>query len=61
MSKMEQIRKSNELDLAQLEADVAHAALVSTRASSVQAQPMPEYVEHQDGVPRVGVLAKISG
>jgi len=44
------------LDLGKLEADVS-AALPSIRAPSVQTGPMPDYVEHQDGVPRVGALS----
>jgi hypothetical protein len=57
MSRIEQIRKGTEIDLGQLEADVAHAALPLTRSPSDQSQPMPDYVEHQDGVPRVGLLS----
>src|ERR1700749_5242443 len=44
------------LDLGRLEADVS-AALPSIRAPSVQTGPMPDYVEHRKGVPRVGALS----
>lgn len=49
-------------DLARLESDIAaaipeRAPLPSIRAPSVQTGPMPDYVEHQDGVPRVGALS----
>jgi hypothetical protein len=63
MSTNEQIRRIASLDLAQLEADVAAslpngASLPSVRAPSVQTgSSMPDYVEHQDGVPRVGALS----
>jgi hypothetical protein len=45
-----------------IEADVTAAiptrSLVPiNRAPSVQSDPMPDYVEHQDGVPRVGALS----
>jgi hypothetical protein len=57
MSSMEQVRGAAAIDLTQLEADVAHAALPSMGAPSVQSEPMPDYVAHQDGVPRVGALS----
>ena len=65
MSAIEQSRKFAPLDLAKLEADVASAPpsqLPSIRAPSVQSGSiqsgsMPDYVEHQDGVPRVGALS----
>jgi hypothetical protein len=58
MSNMEEVRGATPIDLAQLEADVANAAaLPATRAPSLQSEPMPDYVVHQDGVPRVGALS----
>ena len=49
-------------DLAKLESDIAAAMpertpLPSIKAPPVQTGPMPDYVEHQDGVPRVGALS----
>jgi hypothetical protein len=48
-------------DFARLEADIAaaipdRAAVPAVKAPSVQSDSMPDYVEHQDGVPRVGAL-----
>jgi hypothetical protein len=62
MSGIEQSRRVTSLDLARLEADVVKAVpgqmpLPSVRAPSVQSETMPDYVEHQDGVPRVGALS----
>jgi hypothetical protein len=63
MSSIEQAHKATSLNLAKLEADVAavlpgRASLPSIReAPSVQSEPMPHYVEHQDGVSRVGALS----
>jgi hypothetical protein len=48
--------KVTSINLGKLEADVA-AALPTIRAPSAQTVPMPDYVEHQDGVPRVGALS----
>jgi hypothetical protein len=49
-------------DLARLESDIVAAIpdrgpLPSVSAPSVQTGPMPDYVEHQDGVSRVGALS----
>jgi hypothetical protein len=63
MTSIKQVGKATSVDLANLEADVAAAlpdrtSLPSIKgAPSVQSQPMPGYVEHQDGVPRVGALS----
>ena len=63
MSSSEQVRRVTPLDLAKLESDVVAAALPGQRplpsvhAPSVQTESMPDYVEHQDGVPRVGALS----
>src|SRR6201995_2657423 len=48
-------------DFARLEADIAAAIpdrplMPAIKAPPVQSEPMPDYVEHQDGVPRVGAL-----
>ncbi len=57
MASIEAFRKTP-VDLAKLELDVAEAHLAPIRsAPSVQPEPMPEYVEHQAGVPRVGALS----
>src|SRR4051794_22922620 len=63
MTSIEQVRRATSLDLANLEADVAAAlpgrtSLPSIKGvPSVQSEPMPDYVEHQDGVSRVGALS----
>ncbi len=62
MSSSEQVHRVTPLDLAKLESDVTAAlpgqtSLPSVRAPSVQTDSMPDYVEHQDGVPRVGALS----
>ncbi len=61
MTNTEHVRNTPLLDMAKLEADVAAAlpgrALPSIRAPSVQSEPMPAYVEHQEGVSRVGALS----
>jgi hypothetical protein len=48
--------------LEELEADItaaipARSLMPINRAPSVQSDPMPDYVEHRDGVPRVGALS----
>src|SRR5216683_3789017 len=63
MRSIEQVHGATSLNLAKLEADVAavlpgRASLPSIReAPSVQSESMPHYVEHQDGVSRVGALS----
>src|SRR5260370_7818495 len=63
MSSIEEVQGAATLNLAKLEADVAavlpgRASLTSIReAPSVQSASMPHYVEHQDGVSRVGALS----
>jgi uncharacterized protein YukE len=56
MSNVEKVRAVKSIDLLKLEMDVT-AALPSIKAPSVQIAPMPDYVEHQDGVSRVGALS----
>src|SRR5215468_3302216 len=65
MANIEPFPRTKALDLTKLEADVAGALPLSNagalplskRASSVQSEPMPDYVEHQEGVSRVGALS----
>ena len=62
MASTEHVGKNAPLDLAKLEADVAAAIPARSLtpingAPSVQSDPMPDYVEHQNGVPRVGALS----
>ena len=58
----EHVGKNAPLDLAKLEADVtaaipARSLMPINSAPPVQSDPMPDYVERQDGVPRVGALS----
>ena len=62
MTSTEHLGKNAPLDLAKLEADVtapvpARSLVPINRAPSVQSDPMPDYVEHEDGVPRVAALS----
>src|SRR5215467_1861050 len=57
MASIEQFRKTKALDLTKLESDVVEALPLSRRLPSVQSEPMPDYVEHQEGVSRVGALS----
>ena len=63
MNTMKQDQNDGRLtDLAKLESDIAaampeRAPLPSIKAPPVPTGPMPDYVEHQDGVPRVGALS----
>src|SRR6516162_5452643 len=62
MTSTEHVGKNAPLDWVKLEADVtaaipARSLMPINRAPSVQSDPMPDYVEHQDGVPRVGALS----
>ena len=62
MTSTKHVGKNAPLDLAKLEADVAAAIparslMPISGAPSVQSDPMPDYVKHQDGVPRVGALS----
>lgn len=57
MTSVEQLRRMP-VDLDRLEQEVTSVApLPLTRAPSVQSGPMPEYVEHREGVSRVGALS----
>jgi hypothetical protein len=53
MNHSEQGRAAGSLDLARLEADV----IAARPGSSLASIAMPDYVEHQAGVPRVGALS----
>ncbi|WP_024512217.1 hypothetical protein [Bradyrhizobium sp. ARR65] len=53
MGNIEQLRKTPEVSLAQLEADIS----MGRPSSSLASIALPDYVEHQDGVPRVGALS----
>src|SRR5215472_3406634 len=62
MTSTKHVGKNAPLDLAKLEADVAAAIparslMPINGAPSVQSDPMPDYVEHQDGVSRVAALS----
>jgi hypothetical protein len=62
MTSTEHVGKNAPLDWVKLEADVTAAIPVRSlmpinRAPSVQSDPIPDYVKHQDGVPRVGALS----
>ena len=54
MGTIEQLRNGAEVNLAQLEKDIT----TTVRSASLLATvALPDYVEHQEGVPRVGVLS----
>ena len=53
MGNIEQVRKSSDVNLAQLEADIAKACSGSSLASIA----LPYYVEYQPGVSRAGALS----
>src|SRR3974390_1876068 len=62
MTSTEHVDKNAPLDLAKLEADVtaaipARSLLPINGPPSVKSDPMPDYVEHRDGVPRVAALS----
>jgi hypothetical protein len=62
MTNTEHVGKNAPLDLAKLEADFTAAIpgrslMPINIAPSVQSDPMPDYVEPQDGVPRVAALS----
>src|SRR5215475_4080070 len=62
MTSTEDVGKNAPLDWVKLEADVtvaipARSLMPINRAPSVQSDPIPDYVKHQDGVPRVGALS----
>ena len=62
MTSTEHVGKNAPLDWVKLEADVtaaipARSLMPINGARSVQSDPMLDYVEHQDGVPRVAALS----
>jgi hypothetical protein len=62
MTSTEHVGKNAPLDLAKLEADVtaavpARSLMPINHPPSIQFDPMPDYVEHQHGVPRVAALS----
>lgn len=58
MANIEKFPRTNTLDLAKLEADVTAALpiLPGRAAPRVPVEPLPDYVEHRQGVSRVGQL-----
>ena len=58
MANIETIPRAKALDLTRLEADVKAAlpALPIRAARSVHSEPLPDYVEHREGITRVGAL-----
>src|SRR5262249_21246027 len=53
MGTIEQLRNGAEANLAQLERDIT----TTVRSSLLATGALPYYVEHQEGVPRAGVLS----
>lgn len=53
MGNIEQLRKSTDVNLAQLEADITGVQSGASPASTT----LPDYVEHREGVSRVGALS----
>jgi hypothetical protein len=58
MASIEKFPRTKALDLAKLEADVTAAfpPLPVRAAPSIHSEPLPDYVEHREGVSRVGAL-----
>ena len=58
MASIEKFPRTKALDFSRLEADVTAAlpALPIRAAPSVHSEPLPDYVEHREGVSRVGAL-----
>lgn len=54
MGSIEQLRNGAEVNLAQLEKDITTTVRPASLLATVA---LPDYVEHQEGVPRVGVLS----
>src|SRR6516162_1540564 len=59
MASVEKFPRIKALDLTKLEAEVtgASAALPIKAAAPVHSEPLPDYVEHREGVSRVGALS----
>jgi hypothetical protein len=56
MASIERLHRTAPLDLAKLEEDVVGSG-PAIRAAPSPSGPMPDYVEHEEGVPRVGALS----
>jgi len=55
MGSIEQLKRGTEVNLTQLETDIAAAA--ARPGNSLASIALPDYVEHQEGVSRVGALS----
>ena len=55
MGNIETLRKSTETNQVQIDADIANT--IHSVGSPTIRLPLPHYVEHQEGVPRVGALS----
>jgi hypothetical protein len=55
MGNIETLRKSTETNQVQIDADIANR--IHSVGSPTIRLPLPDYVEHQEGVPRVGALS----
>jgi len=55
MANIERLHRTPALDLAKLEEDVV-ASIPAIRVAPAPSGPMPDYVEHEEGVTRVGAL-----
>ena len=56
MASIERLHRTAPLDLAKLEEDVV-GSVPAIRAATPPSQAMPDYVEHEEGVTRVGALS----
>ena len=56
MATIERLHRTAPLDLAKLEEDVVGSLPAIRAAPSAPSGPMPDYVEHEEGVTRVGAL-----
>jgi len=59
MAMIEKFPRTKAVDMTKLEAEVtaASAAMPLRTAPSVPSEPLPDYVEHREGVSRVGALS----
>ena len=56
MASIERLHRTAPLDLAKLEEDVV-GSVPAIRAATLPSEAMPDYVEHEEGVTRVGALS----
>lgn len=56
MASIEKFPRTKSLDLAKLEADVTAALPAMHVRAAPSPEPLPDYVEHREGVSRVGAL-----